>query len=353
MNVQSLRRRDLRRLVKDMWSDPRCDGIVAPALEVAVTADAQSLDRAVIAGYLRHFPHEHPHFGRLRSAAEFTANRRDWAWRARGERWRLWESREVVDRLAGAITADRGIEAIRDAGLEGDLAQGALVRQAVERACHVAARGDGAAGEAAAKSLIAFFDKAEPVGMNGLLAYALLAPSANAAPGKDHKQAVSRCLVNRIGDPRIAQQRWIAIVDELRTRFAIDIEPLVAMLRRWLTDETFRAFFRIVRATTDRQDQWDEREAFWLGYLESDAVSEAWFAFGHNAERQAAALARDEDVQYARITGGGADPTHSSLIMTLGDLRIAEWSHNGAAGSGTATIDNRPSYIEINISAWL
>ena len=98
-----LQRRDLRRLVKELWDDPRCDHLAVATVDAAVAANAQSLDRSVLTAYLRHFPREHPAFEHLRSAARFTASRRPWDWRARGETWQLWDHDEAPKRLARSL----------------------------------------------------------------------------------------------------------------------------------------------------------------------------------------------------------------------------------------------------------
>ena len=65
MDPRTLSRRDLRRLVNDMWPDERCDGIARATLDAAVAANAKSLDRSVLTAYLRHFPCDHPAFDAL------------------------------------------------------------------------------------------------------------------------------------------------------------------------------------------------------------------------------------------------------------------------------------------------
>lgn len=326
----ALSRRDLRRLVGELWSDSRCD-IVAPAvLDAAVAADAKSLDRMVLTAYLRHLPKTHPAFERLRAASALTAARRDWPWRARGETWRLWDAEAGPDRLAAALLDQEDPAAVlRGAGLDGDLAQGAFVSDAIEAACEQVAVAQGVAAHALGRRLISLFETMAIAGHDASLAWALLAPWQLIKPEKAYVQSVSRLLSDRIGDPRLAQARWVALEAELVARGRAMSGSISATLRHWLTEATVRAFFAIVRQTTDRADQWDAREAFWLAYLDQGAIREAWFAFGRRAEARAGAMAREEDVRYGRVSSG-ADPSHSALLMTIGDMRIGEWSHNGS-----------------------
>lgn len=331
MDPRTLSRRDLRRLVNDMWPDERCDGIARATLDAAVAANAKSLDRSVLTAYLRHFPCDHPAFDALRAASAMSAERHDWAWRARGRKWLLWDEGAGPDRVAAALLAsDDPALVLRETGLDGDLAQGAFMADALEAACEQAGRAQGEQAQLLGTRLIALFDRLAIGGMEAMLAWALLAPWDKGLPPKDYMRMINGLLVAKISDPRIASGKWAAVERELSDWLPTYIVgSLTKRLAFWLAEQTVRAFFSIVRKTTDRQDQWDAREAFWLGYLEAGLITEAWFAFGRRAEQLAGHLARDEQIRYGLVAGGG-DPGHSALILSIGNLRIAEWSHNGS-----------------------
>lgn len=323
-----LQRRDLRRLVSDMWPDERCDPISAAVLAAAVGANAKSLDRAVLTAYLRHYPSDHPAFERLRNASALTAGRRDWPWRERGEQWGLWD-REGPMRLARRLLEGGDAAAmLRAAGFEGDLAEGDFIADALEAACTLTAEITSDAAVPAAERLIALFDQVPIVSVNAKLAWALLIPWLDRSPPDAHRDRVAKLLVSRIGDPRLNSAQWDALAAEMNEPRA---PRLVAMMRRWLTQRTVRQFFSVVGRTTNDPTQWAAREAFWLGYLDDGVIDEAWFALGRQAEALAgSAIKAEGDVLFGEITGGGADPSHSALIMKIGDVRIAEWSHNGS-----------------------
>lgn len=320
MNPAEMRLRDLRRLVRDMWDDPRCDGVASAVLDAAIGVDAKSCDRAVIAGYLDHFPTNHPAFERLTRASELAANRRDWPWRERGLRWRLWDREAGPARLANALLeSDDPAALLREAGLDGDLAEGEFVAEALEDACEQAGAATGDRAIALGERLIALFGQLSVRDVDVALVDGLLRPWSSASPPDSHKRKLGTFLTSRLGDPRMEKARWSIVADQ----------SLIMILRRWLTEAAVRAFFSIVGRTAERKDQWAAREAFWLGYLDAGAVNDGWFAFGRRAEQLAGTLAKEESLQYGRVTGG-ADPSHSALIMSIGDVRIAEWSHNGS-----------------------
>lgn len=329
MNPVSLSRRDLRRFVKDLWADPRCIAHARAAVDVAAGHDAQSLDRAILSGYLRHFPRKHPDFEHLRAATQYVANRRDWVWKAHGQRWALWDADEAPVRLANAMLQGTGTKALREAGLEGDLAQGELVHQAVIAACMVSSKAKADDARRFGESLIDLFDAHQIVGREGILAYGLLAPWQDRQPDKDYRKHIGGILVRRIGDPRIEINRWQALRGDLLENYGLDLAPAVQSLKRWLTEAAFDLFFKIVGASTSKLAQWEKREAFWRGYLDSGHMPDAWFAFGKQAERTAANQAASDYVAFARIEGSGASPTQSAIIMSIGALRFAEWSDDG------------------------
>ncbi|WP_374944918.1 EH signature domain-containing protein [Sphingomonas sp.] len=331
MNPRDLRLRDLRRLVGGLWTDARCDAIAPAVLDAAVAVDAKSCDRAVLSAYLRHFPSDHPAFERLRAAASLTAQRRDWPWRARGERWRLWDRDAGPATIAAALLAsDDPAAVLREAGLDGDLAQGEFVAEAVETACDQAGAAKGTRAVELGQRLIALFQRLVVADLDAELVDALMTPWTSVRPDKDYMAPLSGFLTARFGDPRFEGTQWARVeADMLALRRGSDPRRLTNLLRGWLTEATVRAFFNIVRTTTDRKDQWDAREAFWLAYMDSGAITEAWFAFGRRAELLAGRLAKEDNVRFARVSGG-ADPSHSALILSIGDLRIAEWSHNGS-----------------------
>ncbi len=267
----------------------------------------------------------------LAAAAGGAAERHDWPWRQRGRDWLLWNAQQGPTKLADALMqTDQPLTVLHGAGLDGDLEAGAFVANVLEMACLKTAGTRGPDAEHLGKRLVSLFERLQVGGSNALLAFGLLSPWTVSNPGVSYRKSISRLLVDRIGDPRFNTNAWEAIGDDLRRRHVkFDPAELIGVLRRWLTQETVRAFFRIVGATTDRKDQWDAREAFWLSYLEAGLIQDAWFAFGRRAEAVAGGRAANEGLRFGRVEGGG-DPSHSALILTLGDLRIAEWSHNGA-----------------------
>lgn len=326
MDPNQLSRRDLRRLVQDMWDDPRCNTIAASALSAASTIGAKSVERTLITAYLRHFPVDHPVFPELAEAVSTFAERHDWPWRERGRKWRLWDSRNGPRSLAEAlIRSSDPTAALRDAGLDGDLAQGEFVLDAVAAACRVAAGMRRDEAQAAGQKIMDLSAAFPTPRLDGLVLRALLAPWNSQRPPSPYFDHLLDYLVRKFGDPRFRQARWQMLAEDMADAEAAQ---LVMLVRGWLTERTVREFFAIVAATTKDPQQWAAREEFWLAYLDHGAIDDAWFAFGRQAEAMARGAVKEG--QFGRIVGGGADANQSALVMAVKDLRIVEWSNNGS-----------------------
>lgn len=330
----TIRPRELKRLLRDIWVEQGCEGLESGLMDDGVLRDRASIDRAIVESYLLRFPKQHSAFQGLRAASALVAERRDWPWRARGQEFHLWDEEEGPRRLAlELLCADNPAVLLRRAGLDGELATGSFVRQAVCAACITVASQAGAQAVAHGQRLIALASMMQGAdGVDEVLALALLAPWLNLPPPEKYQQQVTAFLTNRIGDPRRdSDGKWQALAAKLR---AADIDTpadeIFSLLRRWLVQATVREFFAIVTKTTDRRDQWKERTAFWLGYLDTGNISDAWFAFGSQAENEAERFISDQSMAFGRIEGQGATPNQSALLMTIGDMRIAEWSDNGS-----------------------
>jgi hypothetical protein len=78
------------------------------------------------------------------------------------------------------------------------------------------------------------------------------------------------------------------------------------------------------------EHQWKYRRAFWMSYLNAGVITDAWVLFGPEAYEDARRLLRESGnaMRYARLNRP-ASKDQSVLLLKLGDLTIAEFSHNG------------------------
>ena len=98
---------------------------------------------------------------------------------------------------------------------------------------------------------------------------------------------------------------------------------------------TLSQFLEVVDRVAERQ-QWHYRRAFWTAYIERRVVSNAWVAFGTTGAQVARRLADDSADTLMRHFAalGGAGTDQAVLLLHIGDLIIADWSHNGRFGFG-------------------
>lgn len=142
----------------------------------------------------------------------------------------------------------------------------------------------------------------------------LLLPYAEGKAPTENKDRIQEFLVSRFGDPRIVKSGWINASDSA-----------IRVMMRWLVDVNLKIFFNILSQTADQI--WKYRKAFWEAYLKKGYISEAWVILGSKAH----AIARGHfgaNNEYGRLIG--ASSNQSVLLMKIGGLTIAEWSHNGA-----------------------
>lgn len=112
----------------------------------------------------------------------------------------------------------------------------------------------------------------------------------------------------------------------------VEIDPACKeIFKKWMIGQSLDAFFEVLQNTAD--DLWKFREKFWRTYFSLGAIEDVWLVFGKEAEF----FVRRNQVKYGHLKfgtfndrSGGVARNHSLLIIRIGDLEFAEWSHNGS-----------------------
>lgn len=331
--AEALPRFQLNRVLRGAWCDPKFDNLGAAALERAEKEQRRSSDQAVIEGYLSYFPANRPIIGKLANAAANAALRHKWAWRDRAIRWEMFKPAEGPHSVARDLVArdEHGIlQLMRETGLGTNLAASGFGQATFAGFCVATAQLSAAKAVPAQRSLMRLFDKKALAGQLDLVVRALLEPWIDQKPDPEHRKAISAVLLDQVGDPRLERTRWDRIVRALAESIGQNRAITVTQVfKRWLTEVAMREFFGAIAKTTDRPDQWAQREKFWLAYLDAGFVSDAWPALGIRARNEIEDIIRKsgERPEFGTIRGG--PPSSSSIIMQIGDLRISEWSDNG------------------------
>jgi len=150
------------------------------------------------------------------------------------------------------------------------------------------------------------------------IAAALCKPWFNTSrsPNIELQRDVTEFLVAQIGNPQIRPGRWA------------DADKESALIRRWLARASLKVFFELI-ADYALDQHWKYREGFWSACLSKGAIDDAWLALGTNVHASARAR-QDLGSAFGRLEGAGASGDQSVLLLRIGPLVIAEWSHNGS-----------------------
>ncbi|GEB78875.1 hypothetical protein DDE01_02900 [Desulfovibrio desulfuricans] len=291
---------------------------------------------------LRDYPTTFPTFGTwcrmTEKALAASPSPRLKTWRERCNTYGLLAP-DGPKRVAGRLAAGRATphEVLAEAGLEGELAVGGFAEQAFRQLLHQTSGmlEQGKVGDTLTR-LTQLVPPDVPTRGRALrfpaqavaLADSLLMPFVKSNNAGPFKKQVRQLLLDHLGDPRIEKRVWPSVREEAR-----------AVLLGWLVEQSLEAFFRILDSTAD--PIWQYRKAFWMRYLEKGVITEAWVALG----RKAQTLAREHFGKgYAKLAGATSD--QSVLLMRIGGLTIAEWSHNGTCRIWRTPTYNTPVFYQ-------
>ncbi len=148
-----------------------------------------------------------------------------------------------------------------------------------------------------------------------VVAHALLRPHIQRRPEEALRAQLQEFLLRHLHDPRFDRAHWQRV------------EPgATAVLKRWMLGATLDAFFRLISKNA-LATHWKYRQAFWAAYFKKGLIADAWVVLGEDARRLARGV-WSESPSFGSLEGTG-DSTHSVLLLQVGSLSIAEWSHNG------------------------
>jgi hypothetical protein len=328
-----LARRDWRMLPYALWHrDPPLvehPGLL-PALRMKLKdgGNARRLLRNLLSAYLRAFD---PHLPRLAEIARLIDEHRfkmDEIWRMRVDGCQLTQPDKAPHAVfLACIRADRPPEALEEAGIDPDVHHGILRAtllagtQAIERN-FPAGRWNAKAMDFVEGQIFAEDALVDPE-LRRALADAYLRPWLNGDPSDGQLKArIQDFMLRRYGDPRTKPQRWTGVSEDARS-----------VMQRWLVkvvlDQFLDVIDDVVQSAMHRR-QWKYRREFWLAYFRKDAIIEADVLFGPHCHRRSRQLF-GRDAPCAILEGDRNRPVfadHAVLLMRIGRLIIADWSHN-------------------------
>jgi hypothetical protein len=327
-NAARLARRDWRMLPYALWlRDPplvQHAGLL-PALRARLKAGSSArLLRNLLSAYLRAFDPRLPRLAEIARLIDEHRFKMDEIWWRRVETYQLTQPEKAPHAIfLACIRADQPPEALEEAGIDPDVHHGILRAtllagtQAIERNFPVG-RWNAKAMDFVEGQIFAEDALVEPE-LRRALADAYLRPWLNGDPSDGQlKTRIQDFMLRRYGDPRTRPQRWTGVSDEART-----------VMRRWLVKVVLDQFLDVIDELAFER-QWKYRRAFWLGYFREGWISEADVLFGPQCMKVATRLFGKNAPCAALVAGQKiVDNRHAVLLMKIGSLIIADWSHNG------------------------
>ena len=152
------------------------------------------------------------------------------------------------------------------------------------------------------------------------LANSLLEPLSVDEPEVAIKGAIQGFMLKHLHDPRLSKERWLGVSETSRN-----------VILRWLVGATLEDFFHVLDKTapgTEQGRRWTYRKAFWSAYNRKRLISDAWIALGPDAKLLIKRAGSSDVLRYGRLDGATA--VDCLLLLRVGNLTIAEWSHTGS-----------------------
>ena len=248
-----------------------------------------------------------------------------------------------------ALSTDQPADFLPSIGLRGPLASSQFALACFVQAADATAKQlRKAPSLELAKRLCAWADGANGSGPlssgRKYLADALLSPWVDGDPPDDIRDFVRNAMIKLCGDPRVDKHGWIGVSDTARR-----------VINRWMARASLEHFFAVVDRTA-LEHQWEARKAFWRRYIDEDYVRDAYVIFGATGQARARRIAQDEADPSALLFGAlkGAYPDQAVLFLKIGELTVADWSHNGSlrvwkADNKTAPELHRSTYYAADL----
>lgn len=164
------------------------------------------------------------------------------------------------------------------------------------------------------------------------LANCLLEPFREEEPRAEIKGAIQGFLLRHVHDPRLNPARWVGVSEAAR-----------GVMMRWLVGATLEDFFHVLDRTapgTEQGRRWTYRKAFWGAYNKKRLISDAWIALGPDAKDLIKRTGSSDVLRYGKLEG--ATNVDCLLLLQVGNLTVAEWSHTGSCRVWLSTNKTKP-----------
>jgi hypothetical protein len=298
-------------------------------LNLARSINSRITVKRLIHAYCLHFDRSHPAIKRiadfLKDVISAYVGRSGQDWRTRHLEYQIFDPNVAPERLAKlAINSANPRTELEKIGLRGQLLASGLSAAVFMQGLTLLRQNLESHPKLADVERLINWVRADNGSIyysayRGSFANALLLPWSRQIPEEAIRQKIQSFLLDNLSDPRVDAGAWIGVDPVARD-----------VMIRWLAQATLEQFLRVVDSVAERQ-QWNYRRAFWTAYIDRRVVSNAWVVFGTNGAQFARRLADSSADSLMRRFGtlGGAGADQAVLLLHIGNLIIADWSHNG------------------------
>lgn len=282
--------------------------------------------QALIHCYLREFDPAKQSIIRLAAELDGVSSFFEWPWRERNERASLFAPDRAARRIAQLClqSPDSPLDVLESLGMGGGRSSiGLAARSYFEALTNLRdALAKVSPDVDALHHVLTWSASSEGLRYpqhRGALATALLLPWSGRKAPADIQTQISEFLLRYFKDPRLPANAkdWLGVPEEAR-----------AVLRKWLSREALEQFCQVIDSVAQER-MWRYRRAFWLAYYNKDVVSDAWVLFGPEALRYAERAFGATQSYGILNRSPQVERSHSVLILQIGKLTVADWSHNG------------------------
>lgn len=296
----------------------------------------RSFHKKLISAYVRDYATGKSNIKKVGSFLARSVSNWDWVWADRQENLQFFEPSGPRIVAAAYLSGGEAAESFLDeVGLGGDLGVSGFASEAFVQCLNLFGKLKLDRAVELLPKLLDWSVDADGLrypGKERELADALLLRWTNSNPPKPTQKSIENFLLTHYGDPRVASvagSKWHHVDEDAKS-----------VILRWLVGAALEQFLQVVDKVA-MPSQWKYRRAFWTAYYRAGVIDEAWVAFAWQGQVQARRSFGDKK-GFGNLEGSGVSRDHAVLIMKIGGITVADWSHNGKCHIWTQSMKKTP-----------